>query len=125
MNENKKYLRYAVKYDGKGKPFPLNIPNLCPICLSPEIAGVQKFKDSTTSRKYVLIPLCSEHYHIYKKQSLKVFGNLIMGLILIVIIFLVTRNVIFLSISLILYLFFFFFYFFKFISKIMESKNIR
>ena len=125
MNENNKFLRYAVRYDGKGKLFPLIMPNLCPICMSQEIAGEQKLRDSTTGRKYIFTPLCSEHYHFYRKQLLKFFGILLIPTILILIIFLVTRNSIILIISLFLNLFLCFFYLFKFMSRIMKAKNIR
>lgn len=68
MNEKKKYLRYAIKYEIKGRKLPLNMPNFCPICMSPEIAGLQKLRDTTTGRKYVLVPLCSKHYNFNRKN---------------------------------------------------------
>ncbi len=92
MTEYNNYLRYAIEYDGKGKNLPLNMPSLCPICMSPEIAGKQKLSDSLSGRKYIAMPLCSEHYHVDKVGFYKFLAFPILAAILIGIIYSVIRD---------------------------------
>jgi hypothetical protein len=128
MSANNKYLRYTINYDGEGRELPLNMPNLCPICLSPEIAGKSKITDSSRGRKYVSIPLCSEHYHADKIGFYKLLVFPLMAAIPVIIIYLITRNQIIRYISLFLFLFFCLFFDFKYMSKVMKRmkrKKIR
>ena len=125
MNENNKYHRYAIKHELKGKQIPLNVPKLCPLCASLEIAGTQKFRDSTSGRKYIYVPLCSKHYHLNRNQLLKVFGIILLIIILNVIIVSVTTNRDILFISSILSILFCTLYILKFMSNVMKNKNIR
>lgn len=90
-----KTYKFPAEVNKKGRIF-LNLPKICPLCGKKD--NNREYKYKVSNKKYILIPICEEHYEIIgnKKQNeirnlKKVVLFFIIAFIISLIIYIMTR----------------------------------